>query len=77
MKYNIGDIIEIHSNHKAIPGVKNLNKGRYQIINIRPAFFGPKQMVYVFRSIRKNSKNEFCFNQTWVENNSNLVTDKI
>lgn len=75
LKYKVGDVINIHIDHKAVPGVKNLKRGNYKIINIREPYFGPKtEMVYVFKSTRLNSKYEFCFRQSWVENNSSLIS---
>jgi len=72
-KYKIGDIIDINSEHVAIPGIKNLNKGKYVIINFRDSYVSSilYYKVYDFKLLRKNSKYTFCFSQEWVEANSN------
>lgn len=75
-KYNVGATIEITNSYEStIPGLQYLTAGKYEIIEFRKPFMSsiPYDMVYGFKSTRKNSKNIFVFNQSWVETNSNLL----
>lgn len=71
-KYQIGDIIKIKEGYKTIPGVKDLKPGEYIIIRFRPSFLN-SEMVYGFKSTRKNSVYEYYYTQNWVEKNSEKI----
>lgn len=73
-KYRIGNIIEVTSEHKALPGIKDLKPGKYEVIGFRDSFTSKVQYykIYEFVSTRKNSKYVFAFNQEWLEQNSKL-----
>ena len=71
-KYQVGDIIEITSEYKALPGSKDLKPGKYVVKLFRDPYASKVQYhkIYEIVSTRKNSKYVYCFSQEWVEQNS-------
>ena len=76
-KFQIGDTIEIETHYTTSPGIKDLKAGKYIVIGFRKSAFTKVEnyMIYEFKSIRKNSKYIYTFNQEWIENNSKLFLE--
>jgi hypothetical protein len=70
-KYKVGDTIGVLANGNTLPGTKQLKVGDYVITKFRKSFTS-SDMVYDFKSVRKNSKYEFAYTQKWLEDNSIL-----
>ena len=74
-KYRIGDVIEVTTGYKTLPGIKDLKPGKYIITDFRDGAFSkvPHYKTYVFVSTRKNSSYRFAYSQEWLEANSSLI----
>lgn len=71
--FNIGDEIKIEVHHKGVPGIKDLKPGNYVVTRYRESFSSRGNMVYDFKSVRKNSTYVYTFFQDWIESNATLV----